>query len=115
MEPTPQSNHAVRVELFLCGGRGGLTWFGSPPIAETHLGLDWCGIHLEYPKKDPSFVQVLVMSIYAILGVEFFMTYGENGSYTNEFGEVVELTTARDLKFGLLPQIFLQYIFLGHS
>lgn len=46
------------------------------------------------------FIQVLVMSIYAILGVEFFMTYGENGSYTNEFGEVVELTTARDLKFG---------------
>jgi len=40
------------------------------------------------------------MSIYAILGVEFFMNYGENGSYTNELGEVVEITTARDLQYG---------------
>lgn len=46
------------------------------------------------------FIQVLVMSIYAILGVEFFMNYGENGSYTNELGEVVEITTARDLQYG---------------
>ncbi len=42
------------------------------------------------------------MSIYAILGVEFFMNYGENGSYTNELGEVVEITTARDLQYGSL-------------
>lgn len=47
-----------------------------------------------------SLCQVLVMSIYAILGVEFFMNYGENGSYTNELGEVVEITTARDLQYG---------------
>lgn len=40
------------------------------------------------------------MSIYAILGVEFFMNYGESGSYTNELGEVVEITTARDLQYG---------------
>ena len=46
--------------------------------------------------------QVLVMSIYAILGVEFFMNYGETGSYTNELGEVVEITTARDLQYGAL-------------
>eukprot|EP00435_Cladocopium_sp_Y103_P007163 s104_g2.t1 len=46
------------------------------------------------------FIQVLVMSIYAILGVEFFMNYGETGSYTNELGEIVEITTARDLQYG---------------
>ena len=45
------------------------------------------------------------MSIYAILGVEFFMNYGETGSYTNELGEVVEITTARDLQYGALAAL----------
>ena len=45
------------------------------------------------------------MSIYAILGVEFFMNYGETGSYTNELGEVVEITTARDLPYGPLASM----------
>mmetsp|Transcript_28275 Transcript_28275/g.67252 ORF Transcript_28275/g.67252 Transcript_28275/m.67252 type:complete len:485 (+) Transcript_28275:18-1472(+) len=45
-------------------------------------------------------ILLLVMSIYAILGVEFFGTYANGGNYTNEFDEVVEIITARELQFG---------------
>ena len=33
------------------------------------------------------------------------MNYGETGSYTNELGEVVEITTARDLQYGALAAL----------
>ncbi|CAE6929279.1 Cacna1i [Symbiodinium natans] len=45
-------------------------------------------------------ILLLVMSIYAILGVEFFGTFANGGNYTNELGQVVEIITARELPFG---------------
>eukprot|EP00931_Biecheleriopsis_adriatica_P009820 TRINITY_DN110906_c0_g1_i1.p1 TRINITY_DN110906_c0_g1~~TRINITY_DN110906_c0_g1_i1.p1 ORF type:complete len:432 (-),score=94.67 TRINITY_DN110906_c0_g1_i1:261-1556(-) len=45
-------------------------------------------------------ILTLVMSIYAILGVEFFLEFGADGSYTNEGGTVVPLETARGLRYG---------------
>ncbi|CAE8669548.1 unnamed protein product, partial [Polarella glacialis] len=46
------------------------------------------------------FILLLVMSIYAILAVDFFMDYGEGGHYSNEHGESVEMTTPRGNDFG---------------
>mmetsp|Transcript_4580 Transcript_4580/g.10724 ORF Transcript_4580/g.10724 Transcript_4580/m.10724 type:complete len:436 (+) Transcript_4580:69-1376(+) len=45
-------------------------------------------------------ILLLVMSIYAILGVEFFGSFANGGNFTNEFDEVVPILTARDLPFG---------------
>jgi hypothetical protein len=42
----------------------------------------------------------IVMCIYAILAVDFFMDYGEGGSFTNAKGDNVELKTGRGLDFG---------------
>eukprot|EP00440_Ansanella_granifera_P035168 gb/GFBE01038143.1/.p1 GENE.gb/GFBE01038143.1/~~gb/GFBE01038143.1/.p1 ORF type:complete len:396 (+),score=98.86 gb/GFBE01038143.1/:1-1188(+) len=46
------------------------------------------------------FILLLVMSIYAILAVEFFMDYGQGGSFVNELGETISLTTARGHDYG---------------
>jgi hypothetical protein len=45
-------------------------------------------------------ILVLVMCIYAILGVEFFRLYGEGGKFKNAQGNDQELVTARGLDFG---------------
>eukprot|EP00931_Biecheleriopsis_adriatica_P032737 TRINITY_DN19065_c0_g1_i1.p1 TRINITY_DN19065_c0_g1~~TRINITY_DN19065_c0_g1_i1.p1 ORF type:complete len:437 (+),score=104.44 TRINITY_DN19065_c0_g1_i1:125-1435(+) len=46
------------------------------------------------------FILTLMTSIYAILGVEFFLEFGKEGFYTNELGNVVPLTTNRGLMYG---------------
>mgnify|MGYP002803405869 CR=1 FL=1 len=45
-------------------------------------------------------VLLLVMSIYSILGQEFFMLHGANYTYTNDLNQEVELVTARGLEYG---------------
>jgi len=45
-------------------------------------------------------VMVLVMCIYAILGVDLFGRYGDNGSYVNIEGQAVQLITPRGLTYG---------------
>ncbi|CAE8731711.1 unnamed protein product [Polarella glacialis] len=46
------------------------------------------------------FILLLVMSIYAILAVDFFMDYGKGGTFTNERGEIIPLMTPRNQEFG---------------
>merc|ERR1719499_1939627 len=43
---------------------------------------------------------VLVMCIYAILGVDLFGRFAEDGSYVNIEGEEVRLMTSRGLTYG---------------
>jgi len=43
---------------------------------------------------------VIIMSIYAILGVEFFMDYGMDFEFTNEMGQNVPLVTGRGFAYG---------------
>eukprot|EP00933_Yihiella_yeosuensis_P071155 TRINITY_DN79355_c0_g1_i1.p1 TRINITY_DN79355_c0_g1~~TRINITY_DN79355_c0_g1_i1.p1 ORF type:complete len:403 (+),score=82.66 TRINITY_DN79355_c0_g1_i1:102-1310(+) len=45
-------------------------------------------------------ILLIVMSIYAVLGVDFFQDYGEGGKFTNMNGVVVEYKTARDMDYG---------------
>lgn len=45
-------------------------------------------------------VLLLVMSIYSILGQEFFMLHGANYTFTNDQNQEVELVTARGLEYG---------------
>jgi len=45
-------------------------------------------------------IQVIVMCIYAIIGVEVFRLWGEDGTYTNDKGQPVEFESARGLHFG---------------
>mmetsp|Transcript_8572 Transcript_8572/g.9615 ORF Transcript_8572/g.9615 Transcript_8572/m.9615 type:complete len:231 (-) Transcript_8572:59-751(-) len=45
-------------------------------------------------------VLLLVMSIYSILGQEFFMAHGANYTFTNDLNQEVELVTARGLEYG---------------
>lgn len=50
--------------------------------------------------RDAFLIQLIVMSIYAIIGVDRFHDYGEGGSFTNEKGMVIELYTDRDQEWG---------------
>lgn len=43
---------------------------------------------------------LIVMSIYAILGVDMFGTFGRDGSFVNVDGESIPLQTSRGLNFG---------------
>merc|ERR1719324_1419390 len=45
-------------------------------------------------------ILLIVMSIYAILGVELFMDYGKDGEFRNVKGQMVPLTTARGHDYG---------------
>lgn len=45
-------------------------------------------------------ILVLVMCIYAILGVEFFRLFGDGGHFVNEDGKKVGLTTSRGQDYG---------------
>jgi len=45
-------------------------------------------------------ILLIVMCIYAILGVEFFRTYGVGGFYLNEAGKEVALITPRGSEYG---------------
>jgi len=45
-------------------------------------------------------IVVLVMAIYAILGVEFFSDYAAEGFYINEMGNPVNCTTSREMTYG---------------
>ncbi|CAE7540773.1 unnamed protein product [Symbiodinium pilosum] len=45
-------------------------------------------------------VLLLVMSIYAIVGQEFFMYHASNYTYTNDIGDEVDLVTPRGLDYG---------------
>jgi len=45
-------------------------------------------------------IVVIIMAIYAILGVEFFMEYGDEGFFINEMGDQVPLTTGRAMNYG---------------
>lgn len=45
-------------------------------------------------------IQIIVMCIYAMLGVEFFRHYGDGGTFLNEEGEAIELKTARGQDWG---------------
>jgi len=46
------------------------------------------------------FILLLVMSIYAILAVDLFRTFGEGGTFKNAHGNDVELLTARGMPYG---------------
>jgi len=45
-------------------------------------------------------IVIIVMAIYAILGVEFFMDYAEEGYFTNDLGMQVPLMTGREMNYG---------------
>jgi hypothetical protein len=45
-------------------------------------------------------IQLIVMSIYAIIGVDRFQDYGEGGFFINEAGDKIGLKTGRDQDFG---------------
>jgi hypothetical protein len=45
-------------------------------------------------------IQLIVMSIYAIIGVDRFQDYGEGGTFTNEKGDEVGLITGRGQEYG---------------
>jgi len=45
-------------------------------------------------------IQLIVMCIYAIIGVDRFQDYGEGGSFTNEHGKEIALSTGRDQDYG---------------
>ena len=46
------------------------------------------------------FVVLLVMCIYAILGVEFFVNFGDHGQYVNHQNETVDYFTPRQYTYG---------------
>jgi len=45
-------------------------------------------------------IQLIVMCIYAIIGVDRFQYYGEGGFFYNELGEKIELVTGRQQDYG---------------
>jgi len=45
-------------------------------------------------------IQILVMCIYAILAVEFWSTWGQGGTFLNERGVSIRLTTSRGQDYG---------------
>jgi hypothetical protein len=47
-----------------------------------------------------SFIMLLVMCIYAILGVEFYASFGESGLYNNSGGGLVNSITEREMAYG---------------